>query len=151
MKIAFQPHDKAPLDWGLDKIGKMSANIVKMGTFVRVETNAAARHSAACEKAKTFLATAAERPEGFSGELPVDDDVREVLYTSALAWLRDLNDNLIPHQTKLSIGANEADKRRGEVENLRDRLAGILGIFDGVADDAGSKAADAPKGPRAVK
>lgn len=140
MRVLFHAHDRAPLDWGLDKISKMSGNIVKMSTFVRIESNAAARHAAACEKAKTFLATAAERPEGLTGEIEVDNDVREVLYTSSLAWLREVNDNVMPDQTKLTIATSETDKRRAQVESLRDRLEGILGIFDSVGGDAAAKA-----------
>jgi len=133
MRIQFHAHDKAPLDWGLEKIAKMAENVVKMSTFIRIESATAARHSAACERAKTFLATTAERPEGFSGEVEVADDVREVLYTSSLAWLRELNDKTAPAQTKMTLGDSVikgTEKRREQVESLRDRLEGIIGIFD---------------------
>lgn len=132
MRVQFHAHDRAPLEWGLEKISKMSGNIVKMSTFIRIESHSAARHAGACEKAKTFLATTGERPEGFTGEIEVDNDVREVLYTSSLAWLREVNDNIAPDQTKLTIATSETDKRRAQVESLRDRLEGIIGIFDSV-------------------
>lgn len=143
MRVQFVPHDKAPLDWGLAKIHKMAENVVKMSTFLRIESGSAARHAAACDRAKTLLTTVAERPEGFSGEVEIPDEVREVLYTAAIAWLRECNDKLTPTQTSLTIGLTETDRRRLQVENLRDRLEGILGIFDG-ANAAGAPAAVHP-------
>lgn len=143
MRVQFKKNDRQPLDWGLAKIGTMSENIVKMGTFLRITTPSAAKHSAACERAKSFLSAHGERPEGFAGEVEVDDEVREVLYTAALAWLREVSEKIVPGQTKLSLGTTEADKRRIEVENLRDRLVGIIGIFDahdGTPDDAPASA-----------
>ena len=130
MKILVHPHDRAPLEMGLAKISKMSDNVVKMSTFLRIESATAARHSAACERAKTLIKTTAEGPAGFAGEIEIPDDVREALYTASLAWLRDLNDTLVPQQTKMTIGMNETDLRKQQIENLRDRLNGVLGIFD---------------------
>lgn len=132
MRVKFAPHDREPLEWGLEKAHKMAENVVKMSTFLRIESGAAARHAAACDRAKTLILTVAERAEGFAGEVEVPDDVREVLFTASLVWLRRLNDNVIPEQTKLTIGLGETEKRRQQVENLRDRLEGKLGIFDAI-------------------
>lgn len=142
MRVQVHPHDKAPLDWGLAKIHKMAENVVKMSTFIRCESSSAARHSAACERAKTFLTTVAERAEGFTGEVDVPDDVREVLFTAAVAWLRECNDKIIPGQTSLTIGVTDAEKRKHQVESLRDRLEGIIGIFDRVGTEPAAPATD---------
>jgi hypothetical protein len=141
MRVTLYSYDKAPLEWGLAKIHKMGENVVKMSTFLRIESKSAAKFAAACDRAKTLLAGEADRPNGFGGEVEIADDMREVLYTAAVAWLRECNDKLTPTQTTLTIGLTETDKRRLQVENLRDRLQGIVGIFDG---------ADAPEVARAT-
>lgn len=148
MRIRLYEHDRAPLEWGLAKISKMAENIVKMSTYLRIASPSAARHSAACERAKTFLAQVAESPNGFAGEHDVPNSVREVLYTSAVAWLRQVTDTIVPKQTELTIPHGEADKRRIQVENLRDRLEGVIGLFDGTADDenAGASVGGAASG-----
>jgi hypothetical protein len=131
MRVTLYSYDKAPLEWGLAKIHKMGENVVKMSTFLRIESKSAAKFAAACDRAKTLLAGEADRPNGFGGEVEIADDMREVMFTAAVAWLRECNDKLTPSQTTLSIGLTETDKRRLQVENLRDRLQGIVGIFDG--------------------